>query len=74
MRKINDAVLLAHMMALSSRDNPVLIREDKATFDQFMERPVERPVAPLGGRNKTCQCGSGKKFKKCCWVQQKGQS
>lgn len=23
---------------------------------------------PLPGRNEPCFCGSGKKFKKCCWV------
>jgi hypothetical protein len=29
---------------------------------------VRRPVAKLG-RNDPCHCGSGKKYKKCCWRQ-----
>ena len=28
-----------------------------------------RPKAPVG-RNEPCPCGSGKKYKKCCWAKQ----
>lgn len=70
MRKINDTVWIAAVMA-KAHVTPLQRREDRATIDQILDKPVERPVAPEGGRNKPCQCGSGKKFKKCCWVQQK---
>lgn len=33
--------------------------------------PTERQMArrpPKVGRNEPCPCGSGKKFKKCCWM------
>jgi SEC-C motif-containing protein len=29
-------------------------------------RIVAAPARPTGGRNDSCPCGSGKKFKKCC--------
>jgi uncharacterized protein YecA (UPF0149 family) len=31
----------------------------------FKEVPYQR-VRPKTGRNESCPCGSGKKFKKCC--------
>ena len=30
------------------------------------ERTVAKAMQPKVGRNETCPCGSGKKFKKCC--------
>ena len=47
--------------------------------DVFSDLPVERPPAVIGdggtvrrpvakiGRNEPCRCGSGKKYKKCCY-------
>ncbi len=32
--------------------------------------PIQQPIkyiAPIQGRNEKCGCGSGLKFKKCCW-------
>ncbi|MCA9070156.1 MAG: SEC-C domain-containing protein [Planctomycetaceae bacterium] len=32
--------------------------------------PITRPIRNPGGkrgRNEPCYCGSGKKWKKCCW-------
>lgn len=50
---------------------------DKATA-QLLERlvpmkepPTEKQMArrpPKVGRNEPCPCGSGKKFKKCCYL------
>ncbi|MBQ9069882.1 MAG: SEC-C domain-containing protein [Clostridia bacterium] len=34
-------------------------------------KPVRRPVVNKGrvvGRNEYCPCGSGKKYKNCCWA------
>jgi preprotein translocase subunit SecA len=32
--------------------------------------PADDPAPPAGrvGRNDPCPCGSGKKFKRCCWL------
>lgn len=38
------------------------IGEEKKEIDIAIERPSRRP-----GRNEPCPCGSGKKYKKCCW-------
>ena len=40
------------------------------------ERPVRRPVvnkARTVGRNEYCPCGSGKKYKNCCWAKDQAQ-
>ena len=40
------------------------------------ERPVRRPVvnkARTIGRNEYCPCGSGKKYKNCCWAKDQTQ-
>jgi len=39
----------------------------KATPDELQTQPFRRP-APKIGRNQPCPCGSGKKFKQCCWT------
>ncbi len=34
--------------------------------------PKQQPikyVSPIQGRNEKCACGSGIKFKKCCWIE-----
>lgn len=33
--------------------------------------PITKPGVPVG-RNQTCPCGSGKKFKRCCSTMYKG--
>jgi len=49
-----------------------LTHDRESQIAAFKAAPVRRdPVAPLRGpksvgRNETCPCGSGKKFKKCC--------
>jgi len=40
------------------------------TFKQMEMPPTEAQMKrrpPRVGRNDPCPCGSGKKFKKCCW-------
>lgn len=32
----------------------------------FLQTPVRKDKKKVG-RNKPCSCGSGKKYKKCCW-------
>ncbi len=34
-----------------------------------MEKPQPFRSEPKTGRNEPCHCGSGKKYKKCCWLQ-----
>ena len=43
-----------------------LLMGDLADEGDFAERPQPVVVAPKPGRNDTCPCGSGKKYKKCC--------
>jgi len=44
---------------LGTHDNPIpLVR--------FLERKEEAIVSKKIGRNQTCPCGSGEKYKKCC--------
>ena len=33
------------------------------------EKPQSNRSKPKTGRNEPCHCGSGKKYKKCCWLQ-----
>ena len=44
-------------------------RDDEA--DDLLQKEKVKPVMPVRtekiGRNEPCPCGSGKKFKKCCW-------
>jgi hypothetical protein len=47
---------------------------DKSIERAFKENPTtEKPQPyrskPKTGRNEPCHCGSGKKYKKCCWLQ-----
>lgn len=47
---------------------------DQRRNDFGFLREIARPLTPLEfkekkiGRNSPCGCGSGKKFKKCCWT------
>ncbi|MCK4473968.1 preprotein translocase subunit SecA [Candidatus Parcubacteria bacterium] len=34
---------------------------------QPVQQPIQQPGAAKVGRNDPCPCGSGKKYKKCCW-------
>ena len=36
-------------------------------YDGALETTSEKRVTPKIGRNDPCHCGSGKKFKKCCY-------
>jgi SWIM/SEC-C metal-binding protein len=44
--------------------------EDLSDIDLLLRAPAGKPSAPRAalriGRNDSCPCGSGKKFKKCC--------
>lgn|GEM_PF-3427095 len=42
-----------------------LIPIDKGTYQQL--KPLQRNERKNKMRNRKCICGSGKKFKKCCW-------
>ena len=35
---------------------------------QGVQLGTYRRTEPKAGRNDPCACGSGKKFKKCCWI------
>jgi uncharacterized protein len=50
---------------------PMAIAEINAYWrEQEWEEPVfHKQPSPKIGRNDPCPCGSGKKFKKCCWQQ-----
>ena len=67
----------AHALALISlcekRGWKALVRvapdapEDTADLDRVRDAPIlPARVAEKIGRNDSCPCGSGKKFKKCC--------
>lgn len=51
------------------RDKP---RDDISLREHFLEDsfPQEPIISNKVGRNKPCPCGSGKKYKKCCWLQE----
>lgn len=40
--------------------------EDTADLDTLLNPTKTRRVETKIGRNEPCQCGSGKKYKKCC--------
>ncbi|NOZ87682.1 MAG: preprotein translocase subunit SecA [Deltaproteobacteria bacterium] len=49
------------------------LTESKGTTPAEVNKPPEKPVTykrdkPKVGRNDPCPCGSGKKYKKCCWA------
>jgi uncharacterized protein YecA (UPF0149 family) len=47
-----------------------LLRNNQAASD-IMEMIAEaeaRPQSASAGRNDPCPCGSGRKYKKCCWL------
>lgn len=59
----------AHAILLAARimrqvEGPMVAHDHEAV--PRLDPPKPKPRAPEGGRNKPCQCGSGKKFKKCC--------
>lgn len=47
--------------------------EDVITDDDFDPEDFNNPILPIEktkiGRNEPCYCGSGKKYKRCCWLQ-----
>ena len=49
----------------------VQVAKETGTGASGGQRPVRRPVVNKGrvvGRNEYCPCGSGKKYKNCCWA------
>ena len=42
------------------------------TIKQLRRKPVDSRADGRVGRNDTCPCGSGKKFKKCCLTKDAG--
>ena len=40
--------------------------EDIIDLERLLNPPAPRTAEPKVGRNEPCQCGSGKKHKKCC--------
>jgi len=74
-RKVQKSIGLGIMVRDKSKpfESAVWI-EGPWKFDQEMEKIIESEppfvIAPgqrIPGRNQPCTCGSGKKFKKCCW-------
>lgn len=56
---------------IDNRETRLKERDEELTkdFDHFNSRPIN-PQSPIQstkiGRNDSCPCGSGKKYKKCC--------
>ena len=51
----------------------VMKKADDSFLKMMSLQPTEKQMArrpPKVGRNEPCPCGSGKKFKKCCLVQE----
>lgn len=59
---------------LKLRELPPLhnIKQYRAVTDEHLPESVRKELATTGrskiGRNDPCPCGSGKKFKKCCYT------
>jgi SWIM/SEC-C metal-binding protein len=43
-------------------------QEDTMELDVILNKPVTQTADPKLSRNDPCNCGSGKKFKKCCGI------
>ena len=43
-------------------------QENIVELDAILNKPVTQTATPKLNRNEPCNCGSGKKFKKCCGV------
>ena len=41
-------------------------QENIIQLDAILNKPTTQTVIPSLSRNESCNCGSGKKFKKCC--------
>jgi uncharacterized protein YchJ len=62
------------MQLPNEEERKLLTREEPPTseFEEVTEAPVIQPIQPIRrvgpkvGRNDPCNCGSGKKRKKCC--------
>lgn len=52
-------------------DSDLLTEEEQMLQNTKPVDPIEGKPEP--GRNDPCPCGSGKKFKKCCWGKEKGK-
>ncbi|MBI5536483.1 MAG: SEC-C domain-containing protein [Deltaproteobacteria bacterium] len=37
-------------------------------FGRILHAHYAKMAAPKVGPNEKCPCGSGKKYKKCCWI------
>lgn len=48
-----------------------LLKEEEARkrAQKSLQSRLQKPLmnTPKVGRNEPCPCGSGKKYKKCCW-------
>ena len=55
----------------------MLSEKEKRNFIPMKIAPTPiqiRRVPPKVGRNEPCPCGSGKKFKNCCWTGKENNS
>jgi uncharacterized protein YchJ len=50
-------------------DPDLLTEEEQMLQNTKPVDPIEAKAEP--GRNDPCPCGSGKKYKKCCWGKEK---
>jgi hypothetical protein len=48
------------------RDKPLGTEDNPIPLVQFVESKADAHGSKKTGRNQPCQCGSGKKYKKCC--------
>lgn len=49
--------------------NRIKIMDIPPTLAQLQRKPINKKMGAIGrvGRNDPCPCGSGRKFKKCCY-------
>ena len=58
---------IAEMEWWAAFRKPKPTKTKKPLLDTHPSAPINTPPAPKIGRNDPCHCGSGKKYKKCCW-------
>jgi len=60
----------AFLQAQQNQNQSVSVPPGFGSPSHSQERPILKPVhvMPKVGRNDPCPCGSGKKYKKCCGV------
>ena len=64
-KKEIEQVLLEHSL-FASIEIDANEQENTLELDAYINKPTTQTALPKVNRNGPCNCGSGKKFKKCC--------